>query len=56
MNPILYTLFEDNPQIPAEIFRFCRTLPGYLAAEERFEAQTDQVRQLLGWDRYEAFE
>ena len=56
MNPILYTIFEDNPQIPAEIFRFCRTLPDYLAAEERFEAQTDQVRQLLGWDRYEAFE
>ena len=56
MNPILYTIFEDNPQIPAEIFRFCRTLPDYLAAEERFEAQADQVSRLLGPELYLPFE
>ena len=36
MNPILYTLFEDNPELPREAAKFCRTVPGYQQAEADF--------------------
>ena len=56
MNPILYTLFEDNPELPREAAKFCRTVPGYQQAEADFFRLAEEVRRLLGTDFYLAFE
>lgn len=56
MNPILYTLFEDNPELPREAAKFCRTVPGYQQAEADFCRLAEEVRRLLGTDFYLAFE
>ena len=56
MDPILYTLFEDNPELPREAAKFCRTVPGYQQAEADFFRLAEEVRRLLGTDFYLAFE
>ena len=33
MNSILYALFEDNPGLPEEVYRFCLARPAYRAAD-----------------------
>ena len=45
MNSILYTLFEDNPGLPEEVYRFCLARPAYRAAMDRAAGSLD--RELL---------
>ena len=34
---ILQTLFRDNLEIPAELAKFCDTIPEYVQAEQAFK-------------------
>ena len=56
MNMILYKLFQDNPGLAGEVAKFCRTVPGYQAAEADFARQADQICRLVGPERYLPFE
>ena len=56
MNNILNLLFQDNPELPREAAKFCRTVPGYQQAEADFCRLAEEVRRLLGTDFYLAFE
>ena len=56
MNNILYTLFQDNPELPGEVYRFCKTLPDYCQAVRKFRGLSEQVAQLLGGELYSEFE
>ena len=56
MNNILNLLFQDNPELPREAAKFCRTVPGYQQAEADFFRLAEEVRRLLGTDFYLAFE
>ena len=56
MNMILDKLFQDNPELPGEVAKFCRTIPGYREAEADFARQADQVSRLLGPELYLPFE
>ena len=44
---ILQTLFLDNPGLPAEIARFCESLPKYTNQE---------LKELVGYERFNHFE
>ena len=52
---ILYTLFEDNPELPEHLFRFCQTIPACTQAEEELERLSLQVEQQLDGALYEEF-
>ena len=43
MNSILYALFEDNPGLPEEVYRFCLARPAYRAAERDYRAAMDRA-------------
>ena len=47
MNRILYTLFEDNPGLPEEAYRFCLARPAYRAAERDYRAALDRAAGAL---------
>ena len=53
---ILQTLFLDNPEIPVEIAKFCNTLPEYVQAEQDYNRAAQELRELIGFERYSAFE
>ena len=43
---ILQTLFLDNLEIPAELAKFCDTIPEYVQAEQAFKQAS---RELEAW-------
>ena len=56
MNMILDKLFQDNPGLPGEVVKFCRTIPGYQEAEADFARRAAQVCRLVGPECYLPFE
>lgn len=56
MNNILYTLFQDNPELTGEIYRFCRSLPDYCQAEREFDRMAEEASRLLGGEKTLEFE
>ena len=48
MNGILYTLFQDNTELPGKIYEFCKENPEFCQAEREFEAISRQVAEKLG--------
>ena len=53
---ILQTLFLDNPEIPAEIARFCDSLPEYVQAEREYNRISRELMEFIGYERYSRFE
>ncbi len=53
---ILQTLFLDNPEIPAEISSFCDSLPEYVQADREYAKATQELIDLIGFERYSRFE
>ena len=56
MNGILYTLFQDNTELPGKIYEFCKENPEFREAERAFNAISEQVAEKLGKDLYFNFE
>lgn len=56
MNDILYTLFQDNIELPGKIYEFCKENPEFCRAEQEFEAISEQIAKKLGWELYLEFE
>ena len=48
MNGILYTLFQDNTELPGKIYEFCKENPEFCQAEREFEAISRQIAEKLG--------
>ena len=53
---ILQTLFLDNLEIPAEIAKFCETIPEYVQAELAYNRAARELMDLIGYERYARFE
>ena len=53
---ILQTLFLDNPELPAEIARFCASLPEYVQAERDYMQAAQELKELVGYERFNHFE
>ena len=53
---ILQTLFLDNLEIPAEIAKFCDTIPEYVQAEQEYNKAAQELMELIGYERYSEFE
>ncbi len=53
---ILQTLFLDNLEIPAEIAKFCETIPEYVQAEREYNRASAELMDLIGFARYSRFE
>ena len=53
---ILQTLFLDNPEIPAEIARFCDSLPEYVQAEQDYNRAVQELAAMIGYENYSRFE
>lgn len=53
---ILQTLFLDNPEIPEEIAKFCKSMPGYAQAEQEYRQAIQELEDLIGFKRYSQFE
>lgn len=56
MNDILYTLFQDNTELPGKIFEFCKMDAEFCQAEREFSAISKQVAEKLGRELYFDFE
>lgn len=56
MNDILYTLFQDNTELPGKICEFCKQNAEFCQAEREFEAISEQVAEKLGRELYCEFE
>ncbi|MCI9352310.1 MAG: hypothetical protein HFF58_03540 [Lawsonibacter sp.] len=56
MNGILYTLFQDNTELPGKIYEFCKENPEFCQAEREFEAISRQIAEKLGRELYLDFE
>ena len=56
MNDILYTLFQDNTELPGKICEFCKKDAEFCQAEREFEAISKQVAEKLGRELYFDFE
>lgn len=53
---ILYTLFLDNPELPAKIASFCDTIPDFVQVEQEYDRATRELIALIGFERYDRFE
>lgn len=53
---ILQTLFLDNPELPAEIEKFCGAIPEYARAEQEYNRAAEELAGLIGYERYSRFE
>lgn len=53
---ILQTLFLDNLEIPAELAKFCDTIPEYVQAEQEYNRASQELLSLTGYERYSQFE
>ena len=56
MTDLLYTLFQDNPELPGKIYEFCKSDPEFCQAEREFNAISHQVAEKLGRELYYKFE
>ena len=56
MNDILYTLFQDNLELPGKVYEFCKENPEFRQAEQEFEAISEQIAEKLGRELYFDFE
>ena len=56
MNDILYTLFQDNTELPGKVYEFLKQDPEFRQAEQEFEAISRQIAEKLGKDLYLDFE
>ena len=56
MNDILYTLFQDNVELPGKIYDFCKKSPEFCQAEQEFEAISCLIEEKLGRELYFDFE
>ena len=56
MNAVLYTLFQDNTELPGKVYEFCKENAEFCQAEREFEAISRQVAEKLGKDLYFDFE
>ena len=53
---ILHSLFLDNPELAQAVERFCLADPHYLRARREYEQMAQMVEQVLGYERYCAYE
>ena len=53
---ILQTLFLDNLEIPAELAKFCDTIPEYVQAEQAFKQAARKLEACIVYERYNRFE
>ena len=53
---ILQTLFLDNEEIPAEIEKFCSSIPEYVQAEREYNRVSQELLDLIGYERYSQVE
>ena len=56
MNTLLYAVFQDNPLLSNEIYKFCNGVPDYVRAEREYLQIARQVADRLGDDLYNEFE
>ena len=56
MENILYTLFQDNTELPGKVYEFCKEIPEFCQAERDFEAISDQAAEKMGAELYFDFE
>ncbi len=56
MDDILYTLFQDNTELPGKVYEFCKKIPEYCQAEREFQAISRQAAEKLGDEFYFRFE
>ncbi len=56
MSDILYTLFQDNTELPGKVCEFCNKIPEFCQAEQEFEAISRQVAEKMGDEFYFNFE
>ena len=50
MNTLLYAVFQDNPLLSNEIYKFCNGVPDYVRAEREYLQIARQVADRLGYD------
>lgn len=55
MDNILYTLFEDNPELPEHLFRFCQTIPACTQAEQELNQLSRRLKDQVDKGLYEEF-
>mgnify|MGYP000013541028 len=48
MNTLLYAVFQDNPLLSNEIYKFCNGVPDYVRAEREYLQIARQVADRLG--------
>ena len=56
MDNILYTLFQDNVELPGKVYEFCKETPEFCQAEQKFEAISRKVAEKQGQELYLDFE
>ena len=56
MSQLLHRIFFDNPEIPAQIYRFCQGIPEYVQAREKYYALTQELEAAMGRQWYFTFE
>ena len=56
MNNILYTLFQDNTELPGKVYEFCKENAEFCQAEQEYEAFSRQIEEKLGQELYLDFE
>ena len=56
MNNNLKILFVDNPDLTEEIEAFCEKDPEYRSARDAFAEIAEEIAEIVGFDRYDAFE
>jgi len=56
MDNLLYTLFQDNVELPGKVYEFCKGLPEFCQAEQEFEAISSQAAEKMGNEFYLRFE
>ena len=56
MSQLLHRIFVDNPEIPAQIYRFCQGIPEYVQAQEEYSAMAQELEEAMGRQWYFTFE
>ena len=56
MSQLLHRIFFDNPEIPAQIYRFCQGIPEYVQAREEYYALVQELETAMGRQWYFTFE
>lgn len=53
---ILRSLFLDNPELPFAVSEFCRSIPEYNRLRAEYRRAADEITELVGIERYLAYE